>query len=271
MNVYVTSFHVNLNLIKTVTILTKLNNIPDEKIICSSQVVKVYVHFVTGLQRGMENINFPNRTISTPLSHTHPKKLKLPLQQERLKTTMLENEIKRMESEIKFSGVEVDNEQQTKLMRNCYKKYHPMIIRFCLSLASKSASTYDELRDSKIWTLPSRTTLRDYKNAIRPKVGFNHEIIAELIETASRFIDVHRYVILSIDVAYFATKGVTSYQIMTTFWEAVAVLKLTCELPVIATVSDGASSNRKFIKIHQMLDGEKPWCCLSHNQLICSR
>ena len=93
----------------------KLNNIPEEKIICSSQVVKVYVHFVTGLQRGMENINFPNRTISTPLSHTHPKKLKLPLQQERLKTTMLENEIKRME--IKFSGVEVDNEQQTKLMR----------------------------------------------------------------------------------------------------------------------------------------------------------
>ena len=135
---------------------------------------------------------------------------------------MLENEIKRMEGEIKISGVYVDNEldsdisnitngnvqssssfmklfweQQTNILRNGYKKYHPMIIRFCLSLASKYASTYDELRDSKILTLPSRRTLRDYKNAIRPKEGFNPEIIAELIETASRSTGVQRYVVLS--------------------------------------------------------------------------
>ena len=62
---------------------------------------------------------------------------------------------------------------------------------------------------------------------------------------------------LKFSLSYFATKGVTSYQIMTTFWEAVAVLELTCKLPVIATVSDGASSNRKFIRIHQMLDGKE--------------
>ena len=74
-----------------------------------------------------------------------------------------------------------------------------ILIRFCLSLASKSASTYDELRDSKILTLPSRRTLRDYKNAIRPTVGFNPEIIAELIETVSRFTGAQRYVVLSVD------------------------------------------------------------------------
>ena len=71
---------------------------------------------------------------------------------------MLENEIKRLEGEIKVSGMEVDNElasdisnimngnvqnsspfmklfwdQQRKPLRNGYKKYHPMIIRFvCL-------------------------------------------------------------------------------------------------------------------------------------------
>ena len=45
-----------------------------------------------------------------------------------------------------------------------------MIIRFCLSLASKSSSAYDEL--------PSRRTIRDYKNAIRPKAGFNDEVVA---------------------------------------------------------------------------------------------
>ena len=91
--------------------------------------------------------------MNAPLSHTHPNKIKLALQQERLKTTMLENQIKRMETEIKFSGVEVDNElasdistimtgnvqnsspfmklfwqQQTKLLRNGHKKYLNQIL-----------------------------------------------------------------------------------------------------------------------------------------------
>ena len=55
-----------------------------------------------------------------------------------------------------------------------------MIIRFCISLALKSASTYDELRDSNIVVLPSRSTLRDYRNAIKPNVGFNPPVITEL-------------------------------------------------------------------------------------------
>eukprot|EP00794_Sanderia_malayensis_P014501 gene14501-16008_t len=42
---------------------------------------------------------------------------------------------------------------------------------------------------------------------------------------------------------------------MTTFWEAVAILELACNLPVIAAVSDGASSNRKFYRMHELLDG----------------
>ena len=46
-------------------------------------------------------------------------------------------------------------------------RYHLMIIRFCLSLAAKSASTYEELRNSKVLTLPSRRTLRDYRNVIK--------------------------------------------------------------------------------------------------------
>ena len=44
---------------------------------------------------------------------------------------------------------------------------------------------------------------------------------------------------------------------MTTFWEAAAILELTCHLPVIAAVSDGASSNRKFYRMHDLLDGKR--------------
>ena len=49
------------------------------------------------------------------------------------------------------------------------RKYHPMIVRFCLSLAAKSPSAYGELRNPNILILPSRGTHRDYKNAIRPR------------------------------------------------------------------------------------------------------
>lgn len=43
-------------------------------------------------------------------------------------------------------------EQQKKLFSSSSKgvRYHPMIIRFCLSLAAKSPSCYEELRNSKV-------------------------------------------------------------------------------------------------------------------------
>ena len=65
------------------------------------------------------------------------------------------------------------------------KKYYPVIIRFCLSLAPKSLSSYDELRNSNILILSSRGRLIDYKNAIQPHAGFNRLAIDELIKIAS--------------------------------------------------------------------------------------
>ena len=56
-----------------------------------------------------------------------------------------------------------------------------MTIQFCLSLASKSTSAYDDIRyDEKSGTgiliLPGRLWRRDYKNYIRPERGFNKNI-----------------------------------------------------------------------------------------------
>ena len=59
-------------------------------------------------------------------------------------------------------------------------RYHPMIIRFCLSLHSKSSSSYEELRSSGVLKLPSSRILRDYKNAIKPQAGFNPAVIDQL-------------------------------------------------------------------------------------------
>ena len=72
-----------------------------------------------------------------------------------------------------------------------------MIIRFCLSLAAKSASAYDELRSRNILTLPTRRTLRDYKNVVKPGTGFNHHVINELIKIVSGLKDCQRYIVLS--------------------------------------------------------------------------
>ena len=70
-------------------------------------------------------------------------------------------------------------QQKVVFANNNVRKYHPMIICFCLSFTAKSSSAYDELHDSNMLTLPSRRTLRDYRNAIRPSVGFNKAVIDE--------------------------------------------------------------------------------------------
>ena len=265
------------------------------------------------------------------------------LKEQRKEVKDLQNKLIKMENEIKLnSSVIVDEElgqdifkimddnsesmssispfmklfweQQKKIFgKGTGVRYHPMIIRFCLSLASKSASTYDELRSSNILTLPSRRTLRDYKNAVKPEAGFNPEVIQELIKVATPLEGHQRYVVLSFDemkikenlvydkytgqligyvdlgdpelnfssfkdhnvlathvlvlyirgiasdlkfeVGYFGTKDVTAHQIMLTFWRAISILEDTCNLLVIAVVSDGASSNRAFYKMHNMMDG----------------
>lgn len=92
-------------------------------------------------------------------------------------------------------------EQQQKLF-SCDERgarYHPMIIRYCLSLYAKSASCYEEIRNSGILKLPSSRTLRDYKNFIKPGVGFQEGIIEDLTNFTRNYSNCHRYVTLMFD------------------------------------------------------------------------
>ena len=78
-------------------------------------------------------------------------------------------------------------EQQKYLSANKKgSRYHPMIIRYCLGLASKSPPVYDDIRfdektQSGFLMLPSQRRLRDYKNYIRPQQDFNSGLINELL------------------------------------------------------------------------------------------
>ena len=60
---------------------------------------------------------------------------------------------------------------------------------------------------------------------------------------------------LSFSFATFATTVATSYQIFNIFWRAVAILE-KIQLKVIAATADGASSNRKFFRMHKGLEGD---------------
>ena len=96
------------------------------------------------------------------------------------------------------------SEQQKYLGKSSTKgiRYHPTLIRYCLSLASISPSTYDQMRfDEKNNTgfliLSSRRRLRDYENYITPQRGFNKEILLELIKKNENFSDILKNVLFS--------------------------------------------------------------------------
>ena len=143
-----------------------------------------------------------------------------------MKCAQLEKDLTRLKNEIKVSGVSLSGEisndmlnifnqnenkatpfmklfwEQQKKAFICNPKlvrYHAMIVRFCILLAAKSASTYDELRDSNIVVLPSKRTLRDYRNAIKPNVGFNPPVIKELKRLTSTYKGIEHFVCLAFD------------------------------------------------------------------------
>ena len=97
-----------------------------------------------------------------------------------------------------------DEQQKYRTQSRNSVRYHPMIIRFCLSLSAKSPAAYEELRyDEKTGTgvlvLPSRRRLRDYKNYIRPKQGFNNDVIQELSKKVQEFSDPEKFIVLLFD------------------------------------------------------------------------
>ncbi|XP_065068883.1 uncharacterized protein LOC135694124 [Rhopilema esculentum] len=176
-------------------------------------------------------LSIPSK-LNAPVSKTHPERLKQSMQEQRLKCSKLESEIERMRSELAANSVSIENEMNNdflSIIDNGYtemtpfmqlfwqeqkrlfsyskrgQRYHPMIIRFCLSLHSKSPAAYEEVRDALgrkqggILTLPCKRTLRDYKNWIRPKCGFNEDVILDLVGITDKYFGVQRYVVLLLD------------------------------------------------------------------------
>ena len=123
----------------------------------------------------MKNVNKP-ASLKAPISVTNINRVKLTLQQQRLKCSQLEKKIEEMkkalentkcpivDGELSSDFVSIFNKnrqhvspfmelfwQQQQRMFRCSPRgtrYHPMVIRFCLSLYAKSSSSYEEIRNS---------------------------------------------------------------------------------------------------------------------------
>ena len=142
-----------------------------------------------------------------------------------MRCAQLERELNEMREELKNTNIEVDHEmskdltnilgsaadkskmtpfmklfweQQQRLFSSSQRgvRYHPMITRFCLSLAAKSHSCYEELRNTGVLVLPSKHRLKDYRNAIKPKRWFQPKKLEKLKAEINDYFDVQRYVAL---------------------------------------------------------------------------
>lgn len=80
-------------------------------------------------------------------------------------------------------------------------RWHPMMIKWCLSIKLRSSSTYNALRSSKVITLPSDRTLRDYTHFIKAQTGFSWEVDKQLQSEAKldSIADFKRFVCLIFD------------------------------------------------------------------------
>ena len=128
---------------------------------------------------------------NAPLTSCSKERLVATVQKQRLTCKELESQIQQMKTEIEDNSVTVNKdlendllqilghtslnntphmklfwEQQKNLLSSSAsgRRYHPQIIRFCLSLHAKSPAAYKEQRESGVLVLPSERTLRDYRN-----------------------------------------------------------------------------------------------------------
>ena len=135
-----------------------------------------------------------------PLTGCSKDRLIATVQKQRVECKDLEHRLSNSEKEIQSNSIKVNKdlkndiltiladsdlkssphtklfwEQQKKLLvsPNFGRRYHPHLIRFCLSIHSKSPSVYRELASSGVLVLPSERVLRDYKNFFKPKPGFH--------------------------------------------------------------------------------------------------
>ena len=88
-------------------------------------------------------------------------------------------------------------------------RWHPAMLRFAISIRSKSAVAYEALRDSGFIKLPHSRTLFDYTHYIQTQVGVNKELLKLFVEKVKKEDDpINQYHALIFDEMYIESQMV---------------------------------------------------------------
>jgi len=96
-------------------------------------------------------------------------------------------------------------QQQVKaasVKHNCGRRWHPLVIKWCLYLHHLSSKAYNTICNSGILTLPSSRTLQDYKHVSSTSVGFSLEADRQLLDLLQQKNDLVKYGVLLFDEMY---------------------------------------------------------------------
>ena len=81
---------------------------------------------------------------------------------------------------------------QSSLKNSKAVSWHPLIVRWCLSIYLKSTSTYKHLHTSPFLFLPCKNTLLNYINFADPGCGFNIDVISRLVQQV-KFDEINKF------------------------------------------------------------------------------
>ncbi|XP_078489093.1 uncharacterized protein LOC144746139 [Ciona intestinalis] len=160
--------------------------------------------------------------LNAPLSRSSKNRLVETIKQQRKQSTETEKSVSKLllspDNTIDIKGLESDInsicntaalngnltdfqkifwETQKSILSETKVKYHPEIIRFALSLQSKSNIAYEQLRG--ILRLPSKRTLYDYRNVFSNTTGINQYIIDALLKQSKEGKHHEKFVYLVMD------------------------------------------------------------------------
>jgi len=82
------------------------------------------------------------------------------------------------------------------------RRWHPLVIKWCLYLHHLSSKTYKIIHNSGILTLPSSRTLQDYKHVSFTRVGFSLEADRQLLDLLQQKNGLAKYEVLLFDEMY---------------------------------------------------------------------
>ena len=84
-----------------------------------------------------------------------------------------------------FQRIFWDQQQQANAAKKAQgKRWHPLMIKWCLYLRHVSSRGYEVLRNSGVISLPSQRTLRDYTHFVESAPGFSANVDEMLVEVS---------------------------------------------------------------------------------------